>query len=135
MKIWFGYGSEHSMNLVMIGQFKSINDAKEAEEIIEQIGEQFRTDTEAGLMELGGLSDSFSEPMLELLQKHRVYDIRPSELEVFACEFTVQAEGNELVVRTDESDVVALVKILLHKGALVEVYSAHEYPEKGNGRG
>ena len=29
MKLWYGYGSEHSNNLVMIGQFKSVEDAEE----------------------------------------------------------------------------------------------------------
>lgn len=31
MKIWQGYGSEHSMNLVMIGHFKSPKDATHAQ--------------------------------------------------------------------------------------------------------
>ena len=28
MKIWNGYGSEHSMNLVMIGRFKTVGEAE-----------------------------------------------------------------------------------------------------------
>ena len=27
MKLWMGYGSEHSANLVMLGKFKSAEDA------------------------------------------------------------------------------------------------------------
>lgn len=37
MKVWNGYGSEHSMNLVMVGQFKTIEDAEKTKELIESL--------------------------------------------------------------------------------------------------
>ncbi|EUA59807.1 hypothetical protein I550_2955 [Mycobacterium intracellulare 1956] len=33
------------------------------------------------------------------------------------------------MITTDESDVQALLKVLLDGGARVEVYSAHDYPD------
>ena len=35
MKIWQSFGSEHSSNLVMIGHFKNVADAQEAQKLIE----------------------------------------------------------------------------------------------------
>jgi len=40
MKIWRGYGSEHSSNLVMIGRFKTVGDAEAAKRIIDRLAEQ-----------------------------------------------------------------------------------------------
>ena len=39
MKIWQGYGSEHSMNLVMIGHFKDAGSAVKAKELIDSFTE------------------------------------------------------------------------------------------------
>ena len=37
MKVWNGWGSEHSMNLVMIGRFEEVDAAKKAKLIIDLI--------------------------------------------------------------------------------------------------
>ena len=37
MKFWYGYGSEHSANIVMIGEFKTIEGADKVNEIITKI--------------------------------------------------------------------------------------------------
>jgi uncharacterized protein DUF6375 len=37
MKVWSGYGSEHSMNLVMIGSFKQASDAEDVKDLIAQL--------------------------------------------------------------------------------------------------
>ena len=48
MKIWHGYGSEHSMNLVMIGHFKSSEDAEKTQKLIDQLSEGLRDKIEIG---------------------------------------------------------------------------------------
>jgi hypothetical protein len=48
MRIWYGYGSEHSMNLVMIGRFKSAVDAEKTKEIIDQLTEKLVDKIEVG---------------------------------------------------------------------------------------
>ena len=45
------------------------------------------------------------------------------------------AEDDKVVVTTNESDVSAFLKVMIDKGARVEVYSAHDYPETQCGRG
>lgn len=130
MKIWQGYGSEHSMNLRMIGHFKEHADAVEAKEIIDALSEQLRADEQAGLTKVGTPSGRYTEGMEKVLKKHDFYIIGSAELDQFAYDVSVDVECNNVVISTDEIDVSAFMKVLIHKGARVEVYSAHEHPEK-----
>lgn len=135
MKIWYGYGSEHSMNLVMIGRFKDAGDASKAKEVIERLTEQVNADVEAGGIVISGRTDRFTDAMLDLLTKVNVHSIGPAELEQFAYDVNVKVDSDQVVVTTDEIDVSAFLKVLLDKGARVEVFSAHDYAGTGYGRG
>lgn len=135
MKIWFGYGSEHSMNLVMIGSFKEADDAAKAKQMIDQLIERVDAEVQAGRMEIGEHSDRYNDEMLSFLINMNIVDIGPTELEQFAYEFNVAVEDDRVVLRTEESDFSAFLKVLIHNGAHVEVYSAHDYPGTGYGRG
>jgi len=135
MKVWYVFGSEHSANLVMIGRFKEVGGATKAKEIIDSLAEQVRTDEEAGLIKIGELADRYTDGMLNLLQKVNVHSIGPVELAQFAYDVSIGVENNEIVLTTDEIDVSAFLKVLLDKGARVEVYSAHDYPDSEQGRG
>jgi hypothetical protein len=132
--MWYGYGSEHSMNLVMIGHFRDAGRAAEVKEILEKLTEQVRTDSEAGLIEIGQHADRFTDAALDLLQKSRVHVLRPDEMEQFGYDFNLKVEDAKVVLTTEESDVSAFLKVLVDEGARVEVYSAHEYPDTGYGR-
>ncbi|MBU4533436.1 MAG: hypothetical protein KJ650_07410 [Firmicutes bacterium] len=135
MKVWYGYGSEHSANLVMIGRFIDAADAAKTEQVIEQLTEQVSDDVKAKLMEIGFLADRFTDNLLKLLGEVRVHSLGPAELEQFAYDVNVKRENNQLVITTDEIDVSAFLKVLVDKGARVEVYSAHDYPDTDYGRG
>lgn len=135
MKIWQGYGSEHSMNLVMIGRFKDLGNAVKAKQVIEWLIAQVDTDVKAGLMKIGEPTDRYTDGMLDVLQKANVHSIGPAELEQFAYDVNVKIEDKQIVVTTDEIDLSAFLKVLLDKGARIEVYSAHDYPDSGYGRG
>ena len=135
MKVWYGYGSEHSMNLVMIGRFKDAGDAAKAKQVIEQLTAQVNDDVEAGLMEIGEQTDHFTNGMLDLLRQVNVHSLGPAELEQFAYDVSVTLDDTQVVVTTDEIDVLVFLKVLIDKGAHVEVYSAHDYPRTGYGRG
>lgn len=135
MKLWFGYGSEHSSNLVMIGRFKDLNDASKTKEIIERLTKQVQAEEQAGLIKIGERPDRYTDDMLNLLQEVKVYSIAAAELEQFAYDFTIKIEKNEVVLATEEIDVSAFLKVLIDKGARIEVYSAHDYPDTEHGRG
>jgi hypothetical protein len=135
MKIWYQYGSEHSANLVMIGHFESVANAMRAKEIIDALTKQVREEESSGSMTIGHPSERYSDTMLDLLGKLNINTIGSSELEQFVYDVRIEAQGNNLILTTDEVDVSAFLKVMFDKGARVEVYSAHDYPDTAYGRG
>lgn len=130
MKVWRGYGSEHSMNLVMIGKFKDVDDAKKTKKIIDQLTEKL-TDK----IEVGSTRDRYSDDTLALLKEVNIYTLRPLELEQFLYETRIKVEGDKLILTTDESEVSAFIKLMIDRGAKIEIFSAHDYPDAEYGRG
>lgn len=129
MKMWIGHGSEHSMNLVMIGHFKDAGSAAKAKQIIDWLTEQVNADVEAGEIQVGSPPQRITERMMELFRKINLYIIGPPEVEQFAYDVNVKLDDAKIVVTTDESDVSAFLKVLIDHGARVEVFSAHFYKE------
>lgn len=130
MKIWRGYGSEHSMNLVMIGHFKSVEDAEKTQELIEQLKEGL-----GDKVDIGTSRERYGKDVLELLRETDCYSLSPSELEHFLYDTHTQVEGDKIILTTDESEISAFFKLMIEKGARVEIYSAHDYPDAEYGRG
>ena len=129
MKLWYGYGSEHSMDLVMIGRFEDARDAARMKDLIQRITERVNADAATGVIRSDGSTDRFSDSMIEFLYREKVYHVGPAELEQFAYDVSVTVDGNAIVVRTDECDISAFLKLLIDNKARVEVFSAHHYPE------
>lgn len=134
MKVWHGFGSEHSANLVMIGRFKTAKDAKEALALIENITAQVKKDQE-NKANTDTVTGRYGREMLDLLTNANFVTVGASELEQFVYEVNVTLDGNELILTTEEYDVSAFLKLLIHHGARLDVYSAHDYPATGLGRG
>lgn len=130
MKIWNSFGSEHSMNLRMIGRFKTERDAIKVEEMIAQIADQLRRDATDLSSED---TRRFSEGMLSLLGEIDMYSVGAEELEQLLYEAHVTRHGSEIRVETEEADVSAYLKLLVFMGGRVEVFSAHDYPTGENG--
>lgn len=130
MKIWYGYGSEHSMNLVMIGKFKNSEDAKKTKELIDQLTEGLKDK-----INVGKSQDRYHDNVMGLLRKIDCYILSPTELEQFLYDTCTQVEDDKIILTTNESEVSAFFKLMIHKGAKVEIYSAHDYPEAEYGRG
>lgn len=135
MKIWHQHGSEHSANLVMIGHFTDVAEATRAKEIIAALKKQAAEDQEKGILDIGAASDRYGDEMLDLLERLNVHSISPQELEQFIYDVSVEIEGLDIVLKTEEIDVSAFLKIMFNRGARIEVYSAHDYPDTGYGRG
>lgn len=130
MKMWKGYGSEHSMNLVMIGYFKEAKDAEGTKELIEKLTKIVTLDEENHNASNG----RYSEQMMEFFKATNLYILRQEELEQFVYDVNTEVKDDKVIITTDEVDISAFMKILLEKGARIEVYSAHEYTETGVGR-
>ena len=130
MKIWTSYGSEHSMNLVMVGIFKTAEDATKAKELSERL-----SDTLQHKVELDGQTTRFPDEVREILWKENVHILTPQEVEHFSYEHWIEQEGKKLIFKTEESEFSAYLKLFIDKGAKVEVYSANDFPEEEYGRG
>jgi small ligand-binding sensory domain FIST len=128
-KVWYGYGSEHSSNLVMIGRFKSAEKAAKVKETLDSLAKQQAEDGHASSALTGDQSDEFTDDMLNLLREASIHSIAPHELEQLNYAVNVAAKGTEVVVTTDEIEVSAFLKILIATGAKVEVYSLHDHPK------
>lgn len=124
MKIWQSYGSEHSMDLVMIGHFKDSKDAIETNDVINQL-----TNGLNGKIDVGKSSNRFSDEILDLLRKTECHCLSPHELEQFLYEASIRIEENKIILETDEADVSAFFKLMILNGAKVEVFSKHDRSE------
>lgn len=130
MKIWNAYGSEHSMNLVMIGYFKNSNDADKTQKLIEQLTDKLRDK-----VEVNSSSDRFTDEVRNILRDANCYMLSPFELEHFLYDVTTYVDNDKIILKTEESEVSAFFKLMVHNGAKVEIYSAHDYPDTSYGRG
>ena len=123
MKIWKSYGSEHSMNLVMIGSFKEEEDAEKVEEVLMPLFEKLRSLPDSDVHE-----DRFSEDVKELLRSKSINYLSPQELTQFRYDGRFERNGKKILYTTDEVDVSATLKIMLMEGAKVKVFSKDDYP-------
>lgn len=130
MKIWTGYGSEHSMNLVLIGKFKQAKDAEAVVDVIKKLGDQASKDDAFAIAHAPPEDQRFSDEMMALLQQFQLYTLAPDELGQFNFEHAVKQDGDTIKISTDEADVSAFIKLFIDSGARVEVYSAHHYPDE-----
>lgn len=128
MKIWNGYGTEHSMNLVMIGQFKDAATAETALDTIKAATSAVQVELDAGRLVMGEPQDLFSDEMLKTVGDLRMHSIGARELEQFLYDVTLERRGDQLILETDEVEVQVFVKLLLAHGARIEMYSAHDHP-------
>lgn len=128
MKIWNGYGSEHSMNLVLIGRFKRAQDAEKVEKDIDRLSAQASKDDSHSISFSEPEDQRFSDDMLSLLRSLNLNTLGPADLGQLVAEHHLRREGDRITVTTDEAEVFAFVKLFIEAGAKVEVFSAHDYP-------
>lgn len=129
MKSWYGFGSEHSANLVIIGTFETDKDAANAESFLNEWAELAREKepaanadkTEPEILDLFVKKDFMSWPV-------------PADSHALIYDFGVEREGKRLIVTTEESDFAAFLKVMLQWGARIETYSAHAHKGTGYGR-
>ena len=54
-----------------------------------------------------------------------------SDVDIYAFDHSVQRKESTVRIRTEESDIQGFLKVLLHLGARVEVFSRHDWNEDG----
>lgn len=128
MKIWNGYGSEHSMNLVLIGRFKRAQDAEKLEKDIDKLSAQASKDDSASILFAKPEDQRFSDEMLTLLRSLKLNTLGPADPGQLVFDHHLDRKGDRITVTTDEAEVSAFVKLFIEAGAKVEIFSAHDYP-------
>jgi hypothetical protein len=130
MKIWQAHGSDHSANLVMIGEFKTEQDAERVYELINSISENASSDSAAGVIDYWTQNEQFSEETEKRLRDLQLHYVSPSDIADFAfLDASIERRGKELRFRTDDVDIGGFVKLMVNNGAKVQIYSAHNHPE------
>ena len=130
MKIWHGCGSDHSANLVMIGSFKTAQDAERVSELIDKISQQAYSDEEEGINNHWGKSERLSEGTEKLLIELSQYSFSPSDFADFALlNPQLERSDKELRFRSDDVNIGGFIKLMVGQGAKVQVYSGHDYPD------
>ena len=135
MKMWRGFGSEHSANLMMIGRFTSADDAEVALKEFERITEIVQSEFDEDEFEEDDSSIFLNEAITSILTGLKLYDFSARDVEHFVREHSVRRQGAELRIWTDDTDVNGFLKFLLNKRARIEVYSVHDFPDEQEPRG
>lgn len=132
MRIWRSYGSEHSMNLVLVGTFESVSAAEAAVERMEAL--QALAEQEWAADDWRRQDERMSDAVLNTLRELKLYDMGRFDVEMYAFEHTIERSESTVRIATDESDVQGFLKVLINLGARVEVFSRHEWNEDGTPR-
>jgi len=120
MKIWKSFSGEHSAKLRIIGTFKTEEDAEKAANCFNDLLAVENKDKGNNLY--------FSEEIMEVIRNHDFHYFNENDPEQLDYFYELEANGNKIVVDTDEVEIQALMKVLLSFGAKIEVYSRHNYP-------
>ncbi|MEL4319878.1 DUF6375 family protein [Leifsonia sp. YIM 134122] len=115
------------MDLKLIGHFASTDDARVARDAIAILTEAAELERDEGRLEYGEPPQMFSDRLLEAMSDTGVHSLGHADVEQFLYDAHVEAQDADVVVRTEEIDVLAYVKVLIAKGARVEIYSMHDH--------
>ncbi|MCG9561123.1 DUF6375 family protein [Vibrio chagasii] len=124
MKIWQGYGAEHSLNLVIVGEFKDAEKAENFEQLVSTIDSFLSSDDSNFEVD----ADRYGDEVLEFLRKQNLFCLSPQQLAQFMYDLRIERTGTKITISSDD-DLNAFISLLVHEGAKVECFSAHDYPD------
>ena len=131
MRIWHSYGSEHSMDLMLIGTFETASAAATAIERMKTL----KTLAETHWPGEGWRGEErMPRALAEELARLHLYELGRSDVDIYAFDHSVERRGSAVRVRTEEADVQGFLKVLISLGARVEVFSRHDWNEDGSPR-
>jgi hypothetical protein len=117
------------MDLVLIGTFETVSSAEAAVERMEAL---------KSLAEAEWSDDDWRRPdermpntLVDKLWELKLYEMGRSDVDIYAYEHSVERNGSKVRVWTEESEVQGFLKVLIHLGARVEVFSRHNWNEDG----
>jgi hypothetical protein len=132
MRIWHSYGSEHSMDLVLVGTFETVSGAEtaaDAMKALKALAETLWSDDEWTRRD-GRMPTTLARELAEL----SLYDMGRSDVDIYAFDHSVERTESTVRVLTEETDVQGFLKVLIGFGARVEVFSRHNWNDDGTRR-
>jgi hypothetical protein len=132
VKIWTGYGSEHSYRLVLIGRFAQERDAELVKEKFDQLCDI--ASEEVGHLDWEDANPGFSDPLYDKLSALKLANFSRSEVEGFGYLYGLEQVGATVRLDTDDAELQGLLKLLFDHGGRVEIYSSHHWTEEGEPR-
>jgi Family of unknown function (DUF6375) len=132
MRIWHSYGSEHSMDLVLVGTFETVSTAEAAIERLEAL--KALAEAEWSDDDWRRQDERMPDTLIDGLSKLKLYEMGRSDVDIYAFEHSIERNGSTVRIRSEESEVQGFVKVLIHLGARVEVFSRHHWNEDGTPR-
>jgi hypothetical protein len=120
------------MDLVLVGTFETASGAEAAIERMEAL---------KTLAEAEWSDDNWRHPdermpdsLADELMKLKLYEMGRSDVDIYAFEHSIERNGSTVRIWTEESEVQGFLKVLIHLGARVEVFSRHHWNEDGTPR-
>jgi hypothetical protein len=132
MRIWHSYGSEHSMDLVLVGKFETVSGAEAAIEQMEAL--KALAQAEWSDDDWRRQDERMPDSLAAELRKLKLYEMGRSDVDIYYFDHSVERNGSTVRVWTEESEVQGFLKVLIHLGARVEVFSRHHWNEDGTPR-
>ena len=66
----------------------------------------------------------------EALSELKIYGLTPEDIENFAKGHIMNRDGDQVLLQTEEWDLSGFMKVMVERGARIEVYSGHFYPDE-----
>ena len=132
MKFWIGYGSEHSMNLILIGRFETIELARTAVEKIAALREL--AESEIPEPSWAPREERLTKQFRQTMWDMDIHNMGRDDVANFIYDYQIDQSGKELQILTDETEIQGFLKVLLRFGAKVEIFSLHQWNEDGTSR-
>lgn len=120
------------MDLVLIGTFETVSAAEAVLERMEAL--KSLAESEWSDDDWRRTDERMPPSVVEELTRLKLYEMGRSDVDIYAYEFSVEQKGSTVRIWTDESEVQGFVKVLIHLGGRVEVFSRHHWNEDGTPR-
>ena len=133
MKVWYCYSSEHSSRMKIIGRFKTEESARMFEADFNKMKQLVKDNYDTCFT----APDEFPRLILDELFKGTVkhaQTLSPHDLLDFANDMSDYREGNCFTISSDEYNWAGVIKMMIEAGSKIEIFSEHDYPEKGDAR-
>jgi len=126
MKIWTAFSGDFTGLMKIIGNFKSAEDASVAADAFNAML-AVKDKTVKGT----GKDAEVSDELRQVLNKHALPSFSSEhDLAEFEAYTAVQSEGNKIVTEQNGLELEALLKVLVSKGAKIELYRLKDYPDE-----